>query len=349
MPVRPLLDAVTDLGADALDALGVMRPASTTLGHLVPRRIVRDGVVLEQHLREGRFQRSLAVVAGISGLLGGLEVATQHYRGSYNQRVMWTPVVLAPALLVGGIGAAFSRTIARTLLPAASVLLLADGVVGFGFHVRGIARKPGGWRIPVFNVVMGPPVFAPLLLGIGGFLGIIASGLRREDDPRLGLAHRFFGVRRSRRSHWLPQPLGYRLTVWNQNAREGRLQRVLAGATAVSAALNGVEALYSHYKTAYRYRVQWVPVALSPVLVAAGVAGIASQRAAQRYLPIASAAAIVVGGIGFFFHARGVVRRPAGLEQPLYNVTYGPPVFAPLLYAATGFLGLLASALRRRG
>lgn len=38
---------------------------------------------------------------------------------------------------------------------------------------------------------------------------------------------------------------------------------------------------------------------------------------------------------------------PGGLKLPLYNIIYGPPIFAPLLFAASGFLGLLASLLRR--
>ena len=31
------------------------------------------------------------------------------------------------------------------------------------------------------NMVMGPPMFAPLLFGISAYLGLIASYLRRED------------------------------------------------------------------------------------------------------------------------------------------------------------------------
>ena len=83
-----------------------------------------------------------------------------------------------------GVAGFFSRRAARTLLPAVSVLTLVDGVVGFCFHVRGIQRKPGGWRLPVVNIVMGPPVFAPLLFGVSGYLGLIASFLRREDARR---------------------------------------------------------------------------------------------------------------------------------------------------------------------
>src|SRR6185437_16057744 len=118
-----------------------------------------------------------------SSILGGLEVLYEHYRGSYSQRIMYSPVLLSPALLVAGIWGALSRRAARTVLPVISLLQMLDGLVGFFFHIRGVHRKPGGWRIPIFNVVMGPPIFAPLLLALSGFLGVLASLLRREDDP----------------------------------------------------------------------------------------------------------------------------------------------------------------------
>jgi hypothetical protein len=35
------------------------------------------------------------------------------------------------------------------------------------------------------------------------------------------------------------------------------------------------------------------------------------------------------------------------MKKPIYNIIYGPPIFAPLLFAASGFLGLVASLLRR--
>jgi hypothetical protein len=53
------------------------------------------------------------------------------------------------------------------------------------------------------------------------------------------------------------------------------------------------------------------------------------------------------GSVGCVYHARGIVRRPGGLSKPFYNLIYGPPLFAPLLFAACGFLGLLASLLGR--
>lgn len=313
---------------------------------LLPRPWVREGVFVERHIREGRFQRSLSLIAGGSALLGGLEVSYEHVIGSYSQRIMYSPVFFSGATAIAGVWGAFDRRIARTLLPIASAALVGDGVLGFAYHIRGVHRKPGGWRLPVNNVVMGPPLFAPLLLGISGMLGLIASGLRREDSPLRLLPHRASQPRPGWMS-LLPRRITREGIVLEQHLREGRFQRALAAATAISGLLNGAEALYSHYKTNYAYRSQWIPVLLSPVIVAAGFGAVASGRIARTVLPLASLAAIATGSLGLFYHARGVVRRSGGIKKPVYNLIYGPPIFAPLLYAATGFLGLLASLLRR--
>lgn len=343
LPLQEAANEITRLGEHASKRRRLLLPG---LVRGLGRTLMRDTVAIDQHIREGRFQRSLALVAGFSALLGGLEVTYEHYRGSYSQRIMYSPVLLSPPLVIAGVWGAFNRRVARTLLPLASLALLVDGVAGFFFHIRGIARKPGGWRIPVFNVIMGPPLFAPLLLGIGGFLGLIATFLRREDDPatpgRLTLPHP--------RSAWvelLPRSVTRKGIALEQHVREGRFQRVLAAATAISALLNGIEALYAHYKNRFTYRIQWTPIVLSPLIACAGFGAIWSRTIARTLLPLTSLLAVVNGGIGFVYHARGVVRRPGGLKLPLYNVLYGPPIFAPLLYAATGFLGLLASLLRR--
>ncbi len=107
------------------------------------------------------------------------------------------------------------------------------------------------------------------------------------------------------------------------------------------------QALYSHYKNRFRYTVEWTPIVLAPLLMIAGFGAVWSKTIARTLLPVASLASIAAGALGFFFHARGVLRRPGGVQKPLYNLIYGPPMFAPLLFAASGFLGLLASLLRR--
>ena len=135
-----------------------------------------------EHLRNGCFQRSLCLIVATTSVASGLEVGYEHYKGSYSNPVMYTPVVLSGALAGVGLLGAFSRVAARTVLRWVSVATLADGIIGFFFHVRGVARKPGGWRLPVTNIVMGPPIFAPLLFGTSAYLGLMASYLRREED-----------------------------------------------------------------------------------------------------------------------------------------------------------------------
>lgn len=316
--------------------------------------IVRDTVVADRDIREGRFQKSLALIAGLSSVLSGLEVAYEHYRGSYGQRIMYSPVILSPLLLIAGVWGFFNKRAARTVLPAVSGITLLDGLIGFVFHVRGIQRKPGGWRVPIANLIMGPPVFAPLLFGISGYLGVIAAFLRREDapdDPSIHPAAKPVRMLMELRAPDLPtsQPpeTSPQSNSWAQDIREGRFQKHLAIATAAASFFSGVEALYSHYKNNFRYAAQWSPVILSPLLSIAAIGTLFSRRAAKIALPIASLLAMADGAVGFFYHARGILRRPGGLKLPLYNLIYGPPLFAPLLFAACGALGLLASLMRR--
>jgi hypothetical protein len=315
------------------------------LAALAPR-ITREGVVLEQHVREGRFQRSLALITALSSVAAGFEVGTEHFRGSYSQRIMYSPVALGATLAVTSGAAIFSRWAARVALPIVSLVTLADGVVGFLFHVRGVARKPGGWRIPVFNVIMGPPIFAPLLFGLTGFLGLLTAFLRREDDPQGRLP---LGLRRARPAwaNLVPRAITREGVTLEQDVREGRFQRGLALAAALTAFFNGVEALYSHYKNNFRFKAQWTPVLLTPALMAAGFGALWSRRVARTWLPLVSLIALADGLVGFFYHARGGLRRPGALRRPLYTLAYGPPVFAPLLFAASGMLGLMASLMRR--
>ncbi len=308
------------------------------LDKLLPSRVAKEIEVVEAHIREGRFQRSLSALAGASSVLAGAEVAYEHYRGSYGQQIMYTPVALGGAMTIAGIWGAFSQRAAQTILRWTSAITLLDGLVGFCFHIRGIARKPGGWRLPITNIIMGPPIFAPLLFGVSAYLGLVASFLQREE----------VAIVRS------PKPRVLRIRAdeiaappWTMELREGRFQKHLAVATAVGTFCTGAEALYSHYKNNFRYLAQWTPVIVSPLLIGAALATLRNPKAGRTWLPAMSVIAIVNGSVGFFYHARGVVRRPGGLKKPLYNIVYGPPIFAPLLFAACGTIGLLASLMRR--
>lgn len=301
----------------------------------------RDAQAIAAHVREGRFQRSLSLITAGASVISGLEVAYEHYRGSYSRRVMYTPVILSALLGTAGIAAVFSRKAARTVLRLVSAVTLVDSGVGFYFHIRGVQRKPGGWRLPMTNMIMGPPIFAPLLFGTSAYLGLVASYLQREDAPSTD-------DRDSWLARLLPPRAGRELLSEEQDIREGRFQKQVAIATGVSALLSGFEAYYSHYKNNFRYAVQWSPIVLAPLLAAAAFASVRNRKLACTALPALSLAAGADAAVGFLYHARGILRRPGGRKHLLYNIIYGPPIFAPLLFGAAAMLGLLASLLRRR-
>jgi uncharacterized membrane protein YhaH (DUF805 family) len=136
--------------------------------------------IIERDVRRGRLQRTMAVMTAFAAVLGGGEAFTQHSRGAFQDWWMWTPVWLTPPTLFAAVAALVSERLARTVLPLTSAIVILDGVIGFLFHMRGISRMPGGFRAGSYNVVMGPPIFAPLLLCTTGVMGLLSGALRRE-------------------------------------------------------------------------------------------------------------------------------------------------------------------------
>lgn len=132
-----------------------------------------------------------------------------------------------------------------------------------------------------------------------------------------------------------------------QNVRHGRFERSLSGLTAIGALVTGVEIWLEHDRASFSNRMMWLPVAITPALTAAGIAGVFSRRAAKTFLPIVSLAVVANSLQGQYLHLRGISQRPGGWRLARYNAEMGPPTFAPLLFALVGGMGLLASVLRR--
>ena len=136
-------------------------------------RFVRD-------IEHGRFERSLSGLTAVSALVTGAEVYLEHYKGSFANKWMWSPILLTPPLVAAGIAGVFSRRAAKTVLPLTAGLYFANGLLGEYFHARGVARKPGGWKLYTYNLPMGPPISAPGLMSMVGGMGLLAALLRRE-------------------------------------------------------------------------------------------------------------------------------------------------------------------------
>ena len=134
-----------------------------------------------EDIRTGRFERSLAALAAVGALITAAEIFTEHDGASFGNKMMWWPIVIVPTITPAGVAAVFSRRAAKTVLPVASALVIANGLQGTFFHWRGILQKPGGASNFRYNVEMGPPAFAPLLASMVGGMGLLASLLRREE------------------------------------------------------------------------------------------------------------------------------------------------------------------------
>jgi len=152
--------------------MAVLRRSVGDAEHLVDRMV--------RNVEHGRFERSLSGLTAASALVTGVEIYLEHYKASFGDKWMWSPIVLTPPLVVAGIGGAFSRRWAKTVLPVAAGLYTANGLLGEYFHARGVARKPGGWRLWSYNLPMGPPISAPGLMAMVGGMGLLAAVLRRE-------------------------------------------------------------------------------------------------------------------------------------------------------------------------
>lgn len=132
-------------------------------------------------VEHGRFERSLSALTAVSALVTTAEIYFEHYRASFGNRWMWSPIVVTPPVIVAGVAGVFSRRAAKTALPITALIYTANGLLGEYFHARGVARKPGGWKLASYNVPMGPPIAAPGLMCLVGGMGVLAALLRRED------------------------------------------------------------------------------------------------------------------------------------------------------------------------
>jgi hypothetical protein len=125
--------------------------------------------------RTHRAGRLAALVTGV-GLFGlTAEVGLLHFRGAFHNKLMYAPIVIAPATGAAMVAAAYLPRIeepARRALQASMAL----GVAGTGLHAYGVSRNMGGFRNWTQTLFQGPPIAAPpSLIGLG-LLGL--AGLK---------------------------------------------------------------------------------------------------------------------------------------------------------------------------
>ncbi|MDJ0346763.1 hypothetical protein QMK19_31670 [Streptomyces sp. H10-C2] len=147
----------------------------------VPDRAMRGIDRMAGNIETGRFERSLSALTAAGALVTAAEIYFEHDSASFGNKMMWLPVVLGPVGAVAGVAGFVCRRMAKTALPLASAAIVVNGLQGTYLHARGIAQKPGDWSNARYNLEMGPPLFAPLLVTMVGGMGLLAAVLRREE------------------------------------------------------------------------------------------------------------------------------------------------------------------------
>ena len=132
------------------------------------------------YVRHGEFGRTLSVLTGVGSVVTAVEIFFEHDKASFGNRLMWLPVAIGPVGAAAGVAGFLSPRAAHTALPVTSAAIVVNGLQGTYLHARGVGQKPGGWRNARYNLEMGPPLLAPLLMTMVGGMGLVASLLRRR-------------------------------------------------------------------------------------------------------------------------------------------------------------------------
>lgn len=284
-------------------------PAKSALQAL-PRAHEAPGAV-EAHIEAARsFNRSSALLA-LSVLT---DSAMEHYRGSFDNPAMFTPLVCASLALLAGLHGGVDRR-QRTHRARHAIYLgsAATGIAGTGFHFYNVTKRPGGWSWN--NLFHAAPVGAPIALLLSGALGAVAERLRNEpaDAPQL-----------------LGMPAGTALGLL------------------IAAGLAGTvgEAALMHFRGSFQHRAMYAPVSVPPVAAALLVQAALARPRERWFAKLWLRVTTMLGFAGAGFHARGIARRQGGWRNWSQNLFDGPPLPAPPSFSALALAGLAALRLR---
>ena len=262
-----------------------------------------------------RAARRLNRAAGTLATAVLLDSAVEHYRGSFENPAMYTPLaVSALTLAVSAHGTADPRPAAHGMRTAVYSAAALTGLIGTGFHLYNVLKRPGGmaWQ----NLFYGAPIGAPAAILLSGLLGSAAEQVR--DNPR-GRVPRIFGV-----------PAG----------------RALAALSGIGMLGTAGEAGLLHFRGAYHNPAMFLPVTLPPVgaalLAGTAVGPARTPRPLTRWWLRATAA---LGFAGVGFHAWGVHRNMGGWRNWSQTVLNGPPLPAPPSFTGLALAGLAALGL----
>ncbi|WP_146101769.1 hypothetical protein [Rhodopila globiformis] len=264
-----------------------------------------------------RAARGLNVGSALLAASVLLDSAVEHYRGSFKNRAMYTPLVVSSlSLAMNAHGTTDREPETHHARQAVAATTALTGMVGLGFHLYNVTKRPG--RLAWQNLFYGAPLGAPMAILLAGLLGTAAEQVR--DNPRHGKA-RLFGL-----------PAG----------------RMLAGLSGLGLLGTTAEAALLHFRGAFQNPAMYTPVTLPPI--AAGLllnTALAPKRPDRWFTRMWLWLTAGMGGAGVLFHSWGIHRAMGGWHNWKQNVLDGPPLPAPPSFTGLALAGLAALRLLR--
>lgn len=262
-----------------------------------------------------RVSQNLNRSAALLGLAALADSAVEHYRGSFHNPAMYTPLIVSAAVIAVSVyGTLDDEPRAHAARDAAYGGAILAGAVGTGFHFFNVTKRPGG--LSWLNLFYGAPVGAPSAIALAGLLGVAAERLRHtgpDETPNV------FGI---------PAP----------NALAGLVSLSILGTVAETGLL--------HFRGAFHDPAMYLPMIVPPVgaaLLSAAMLSRTARSATAARWGLRATAGLGVLGVGF--HAFGVHRNMGGWRNWSQNILNGPPLSAPPSYTALALAGLAALAL----
>jgi hypothetical protein len=126
--------------------------------------------------------RAVDSAAALLALSALADSSVEHYRGSFHNRTMYAPLVVSALTLASSLRDAFGRGGDDSRGSGVENLALATGIIGTGFHVYNIAKRPGGFSW--LNLFYAAPLGAPAALSLAGLLRKVTRRLR--DGRQIG-------------------------------------------------------------------------------------------------------------------------------------------------------------------
>ena len=264
-----------------------------------------------------RAARRLNRAAGTLAASVLADSSVEHYRGSFKNKAMFTPLIVSALTLATSIhGTSDMRPVAHRVRDTTYLLAAATGLIGTGFHIYNVGKKIGGfsWQ----NFFYAAPLGAPMAILLSGLLGFCSERVR-ESQP------------------------GARPEIFDLPA--GRTMAAVIGAGLLG---TSGEAGLLHFRGSFHNPFMALPVTLPPfgaALLASAAAGGPGRdhRFARWWMRLLAA----MGFAGVGFHAYGVSRNMGGWRNWTQNLLNGPPLPAPPSFAGLALGGLAALGLMK--